>query len=213
MPKPLELGNMLKDLEYSIFGTPVHAWLFKIFPPHEGMVTVEPGSGCGKFSLMYALHGCEVYMLDVDPEVVTYARHVRNALNALRGFPLPTSIKIGSIFRMKFSDGFADLVFNEGVPQHFPDEDKRQGAIDQMARVSKNMVAVIGNNGLKAEEQEMDREFEFTYMGMPPHRKCFTPDELEMRLKKAGLRRIQVEGITPGRIEDSVLIGGYGYKH
>jgi len=58
----------------------------------------------------------------------------------------------------------------------------------------------------------VDKSFDFTYEGMPPRRKCFTPDELEMRLKKAGLKGIKVEGITPGRIEDSYLIGGYGYK-
>jgi len=212
MVKSFELKNLLQDLEYIVFGTEVHSFLFRICSPKEGMLILEPGCGSGKFSLAYALSGCEVIMFDVDPEVISYTRRLRGALNALVGFPLATQIKLGNIHRMKFADSSFDLVFNEGVPQHWVDEDKRQGAIDQMVRVCRGTVVVMGNNGANPHEVEEDNTRRFTYMGMPPERKCFTPDELEMRLKKAGLKHIQVEPITPGRMEDSVLIGGYGRR-
>ncbi len=212
MPKDFSIQNLFRDLEYTIFGTEVHQFLFRIAPLGEGALVLEPGCGCGKFGLAYALRGCEVILLDIDHEVVNYARRIRGALNSLLGFPLPVQIKVGNIHRMHFAGNSFDVVFNEGVPQHWPDEEKRQGSIDQMVRVSRDYVIVIGNNGLREEEQEADRSFDFTYKGMPPRRKCFTPDELETRLKKAGLKKVNVEGISPGKIEDSILIGGYGRK-
>ena len=212
MSKDFSLQNLFRDLEYTIFLTEVHTFLFKVFPPKENVMVLEPGCGSGKFGLAYAMRGCEVILLDIDHEVVNYARRIRGALNSLLGFPLPIQIKVGNIHRMHFADNSFDLVFNEGVPQHWPDEERRQRAIDQMARVSRDYVIVIGNNGLSEEEQHVDENFNFGYKGMPPRRKCFTPDELEVRLKKAGLKKVNVEGISPGRIEDSYLIGGYGRK-
>ena len=212
MPKGFELSNLFKDLEYTIFGTEAHAFLFKVFPPKEGEMVLEPGCGCGKFGLAYALQGCEVIMLDIDPEVVAYARRIRGALNSLVGSPLSTLIRVGSIHRMKFTENMFDLVFNEGVPQHWTEEQKRQGSIDQMVRVSKDMVVVVGNNGLNVDEVSKYKDVDFTYLGMPPKVEFFKPDELEMRLKKAGLKKVNVEPISPGRMEDSVLIGGYGRK-
>ena len=212
MTKSFTLQNLLRDLEYTILGTEAHAFLFRVFPDHQEKVVLEPGCGCGKFSLALALDGCEAYLIDVDHEVVEYARRVRGALNSLLGYPLPVQIKVGDIHRMHFPESRFDLVFNEGVPQHWELESLRQGAIDEMTRVSKDLVMVMGNNGLLPEEQEADRTFQFTYKGMPPTRKCFTPDELEMRLKKAGLKAVQVEPVTPGPIEDSVLIAGWGRK-
>ena len=213
MPKDFDLTSLFQDLEYALFGTEAHHFLYRIAPLGDGSMVLEPGCGSGKFGLSYALRGCEVILLDIDYELVNYARRVRGAMNSLVGFPLPVQIKVGNILRMHFADNTFDLVFNEGVPHQWIDEERRQGSIDQMVRVSKDYVIVIGNNGANPSEVEKYKDVEFTYKGMPPKAKFFTPDELEMRLKKAGLKRTQVEGITPGRIEDSSLIGGYGRKH
>jgi len=212
VPIDFDLRKLLRDLELTVFGSETRAFLFKIFPPEENKLILEPGCRCGKFGLSYALAGCEVIMIDIDPEAVNYARRIRGALNSFVGFPLPTQIRVGNIHRMCFSDNHFDLVFNEGVPQHWPDEKKRQGSIDQMVRVSNDMVIVVGNNGLNPREVDKYKDVEFPYMGMPPKTEFFTPNELEMRLKKAGLKKIQVEPITPGPIENSTLIAGWGRK-
>jgi len=213
MVKSFKLKDLLQDLGYIVFGTEVHSFLFRICSPKEGMLTLEPGCGSGKFSLSYALAGCETVMLDIDSEVLEYARRLRGALNSLLGSPLPTVIRTGNIHRLHYADDTFDLVFNEGVPHHWIDEEKRQGSINQMARVSKGYVIVIGNNGANPHEVEKYKDVEFTYKGMGPHARFFTPEELEMRLKKAGLKNVNVEPVTPGRIEDSILIGGWGSKH
>ena len=212
MPKEMKISNLFKDLEYTVFGTEAHQFIITRAPLGEEKMSLELGCGCGKFSINFAMLGTETILVDIDPEVITYARRIRGAVNALLGYPLPIQIKLGNLFNLRVTRESFDLVFNEGVPQHWTDEQKRQGCINIMANLSKDMVMVIGNNGLREEEQRVDESFDFSYKGMPLRRKCFTPDELEMRLKKAGLKRVQVEGVTPGRIEDSYLIGGYGYK-
>lgn len=213
MPKDFSLDHLFQDLGLTILGSIPSRFLLNLFPPEEGKLILEPGCGCGKFGLAYAMMGCEVILLDLDYEAVQYTRRIRGALNSLLGFPVPAQIRVGNIHRIHFADNTFDLVFNEGVSQHWTDEEKRQGSIDQMVRVSRDMVVIMGNNGLREEEQEADRNFDFEYKGMPPRRKCFTPDELEMRLKKAGLKKVNVEGVDPGRIESSYLIAGYGRKH
>jgi len=213
MPKDFSIQNLFHDLEYTLFGTEAHDFLFRVFPPGENKRVLEAGCGCGKFGIAYALAGCDVTMIDVDKQVLAYARRIRNAANSLNGHAALTRIWPCSIHKMGYEDNSFDLVFNEGVPQHWTTEELRQGSIDKMVKVSGDTVVVMGNNGLREEEQEVDKSFDFTYEGMPPRRKCFTPDELERRLKKAGLKRVQVEPVTPGKIEDSYLIGGYGYKN
>ena len=215
MAKELKIENLLKDLEYVINGTDVQERLFDILPPGENKTTLELGCGSGKFSLGYALKGTDSWMVDIDPEVLEYARRLRNALNALKKFPLPTTIKGGSIFAMHLlklpKEGF-DLVFNEGFVDHFTDQEIRQKCVDEMARVSKNFVVVMGANGLNPREVQEDKDMTFTYMGMPPKRKSLVPGELEMLLKKAGLEKIKVEPLYPGKTEDSPILVGWGRK-
>jgi len=184
MPKSFELKALFQDLEYTIFGTEAHSWLFKVFPPQEGALILEPGCSCGKFGLAYAMRGCEVILMDIDGEVVNYARRIRGALNSLLGSPLPVQIKVGNIHRLHYTDNTFDLVFAEGLSHHWIDEERRQGSINQMARVSKGYVIMIGNNGANPHEVEKYKDVEFTYKGMDPHAKFFTPEELEMRLRK-----------------------------
>jgi len=198
-----ELEDLFHDLEKAIFRTETHSFLFRIFPPEEGKMVLEPGCGSGKLGLAYAMGGCEVVLFDINYEAVAYARKLRGALNSLIGFPLPVQIKVGNIHRMHFADNTFDLVFNEGVVQQWADEGKCQGAIDQMARVSRDTVVVMANNRLYRSSSS-DSVFDYS--------KCPTSEELEIRLKRAGLKRVQVESVTPGEPEDSILIAGYGRK-
>jgi len=207
MTKELSLENLVRDLTYIVFSTHVHQFLFELFPPRESAAILEPGCGSAKFSLSYALKGCHVWGIDIDPQVIEYAHRLQGALSMLAKRTLNIDLRVGDIHHLEFPDHSFDLVFNEGVSQHWPDEEKRQGSINEMTRVSRDMVIIIGNNGLNPEEQRIDREFRFGYCGMPPTRKCFTPLELEDRMTKAGLFGVRVRAL------DATLIAGYGRKH
>ena len=175
-------------------------------------MVLEPGCGSCKFALAYALRGCIVTALDIDPDAGRYATRIMNTLDCLiGGFRYRPVIREGDIHNLPYRDASWDLVFNEGVPQHYPDEERRQGSINEMARVARNAVVIIGNNGLNPSEQETDRTFSFGYMGMPPMRKCFTPGELKGRMEAAGLVDVRVESLTYP-MEAATLIAGWGRK-
>lgn len=224
MPKDFSLPNLVKDLGYTVNGTYVHQWLFGVCPPEPGLLMLEPGCGSGKFGLAYALKGAHVTLLDIDPQAVEYCRRLFRALAALVGQGLPAAILRADLFGPVgdlVPEGEYDLVFNEGVPQHWTDEERRQGCIDRMARWAKpgGVVAIVGNNGHNPREQETDRNFQFTYEGMPPTRKCFTREELEERMTRAGLTNIWVTPLGVPDLQNLVqwtgaatLLGAYGRK-
>ena len=212
MGKDFSLANLVRDLDYAVNGTFVHQALFHICPPRAGLTVLEPGCGSGKFGLSYALRGCaKVTMFDIDPSVVDYARRLMAALEALRAGPVPAEINTGDIFKMPYDTGLFDLVMNEGIPQHWPDEERRQMCINEMARVSRSIVAIIGNNGVNPREQEIDRTFQFGYVGMPQTRKCFTPEELLERMKRAGLFDLKAQALD-GNWENARLFMAWGVK-
>ena len=74
------------------------------------------------------------------------------------------------------------------------------------------VVVIVGNNGHNRREQETDRTFKFTYEGMPPTRKCFTREELEERMTRAGLTEVQVVPLGSPLWTEATLLGAYGRK-
>jgi SAM-dependent methyltransferase len=147
-------------------------------------------------------------------QVVGYAQILCRAIEVLIGsFAVPPIIAQGDIFNMTevWTDYF-DLVFNEGVPQHWPEDEKRQKCINEMVRVTRpgGTVIIIGNDGTNPDEQKIDESFNFEYMGMPPKRRCFTPMELKDKMVAAGLKDVGIEKLRAG--PNLALIGGYGRK-
>ncbi len=214
MPKDFSLANLMRDLEYIVYGTNVHKWLYEICNPIACSSVLEPGCGSGKLGLAYALVGCPATLIDIDKDCIKYASRLKATLDALLNTQLRASISEGDIHKLPFGDNSYEFVFNEGVPQHWTEENDRQGAINEMARVCKTSgtVAIIGNNGLSPKEQEIDKTFRFGYKGMPPNRMCFTPDELKNRMEKAGLVDIKMEPLGTDNWNTAVLFGAYGRK-
>lgn len=211
MSKDTSPQNLYRDLGYAIFGINCTERLFDFCPPRPGMKVLEPGCGVAKMSLHYSLFGCHCIALDVNPESVDYAFTLKRAIEELLKIRLSITIYERDLFQLSYPENYFDLCFNEGVPQHFTDEERRQGCINIMARVARK-VAIIGNNGLNPREQEIDRTFQFSYKGMPPKRKCFMPEELAGRMRLAGLKNIGVVPVDHDDFRQATLIIGYGEK-
>ena len=84
------------------------------------MVVLDAGCGYGR-NLVYLLReGCEIFALDADADGV---EHVRN-LSASLETGLPADhFQVGSIERMPFPNGFADVVMCNSV-LHFARDDR-----------------------------------------------------------------------------------------
>lgn len=236
MKKKLDLVNLYRDLGYLVdFVTRPQesfiGYLYDICPPKPGMNVCEAGCGSGKLGLAYAAMGAIVDLMDVDENALAYARRLWDAFVKLKGIDWP--FHYANIFwdyrsihdvrrpittippykAEDFGENSQDLVFNEGVPQHWIDEEHRQGAIDNMAWLTKpgGKVIVIGNNGHNPRAEAEDERISFTYEGMGPTRKCFKLDELGRRLKQAGLADVRINFIA-GKPETAELIVGTGVK-
>lgn len=99
-----------------------------------GMTVLDAGCGYGR-NLVYLLReGCKVYVLDADPEGV---EHVR-LLAASLGVRLPAAnFQVGSIERMPFADGLADVVLCNSVLHFAQDEAHFRAMLAELWRVLK----------------------------------------------------------------------------
>jgi len=199
--------RLRKDIAYTVQGIVHHDILFEYFPPRVESCVLEAGCGSGKLGIRYAMCGSRVTLLDIDPKVLEYALRLLQSIE-LRDTHLPIMLKEGDILNMPFDDDSFDLVFNEGVVEHWEDPE-RQKAINEMARVSRDTVIIFVPNILSAESRHLAETTIHTYKSMPPKETPFSPTELRCHMEKAGLKDVIVRAVL-GDIWSSRQIVGVG---
>ena len=224
--KPITPKGLARDLEYVLEGTIYHEAFYDVCPPREWLQVLEPGCGSGKFSAAYALRGADVVSLDIDPGVIEYTwalfREMASwAREHPASFPHYTgalmTIQVGSIHELTtlFPKERFDFVFNEGVPHHWPREDpRRQGAIDQMAAVTKpgGKVALMVSNAHCPDMMRYAATVKHTYHSMPERQVPFSQDELLEALMRAGLQHVGVRPVESDALERARTLLAYGTK-
>lgn len=167
----------------------------RMFPPENPPAKIlEAGCGTAKFSLYYALRGHDVVAMDIDPSVFPIGLKNSTILGLLFNFPdLQNYIDFveGSVHKIPYEDNTFDFVFNEGVLEHWHGK-KRQKGFDEMARVSRNMVAVVSPNGDNPAIVEQSKKTVHSYKGMGKFQDPFTGDELAKRMRDAGLKDVKL---------------------
>src|ERR1700734_391780 len=78
----------------------------------QEMRVLDAGCGYGRNLVHLLREGCEIFALDGDSEGVEHVRKVSASLAT--GLPAE-NFKVGSIERMLFADGFADVVICNAV--------------------------------------------------------------------------------------------------
>ena len=84
-----------------------------------GMRVLDAGCGYGRNLVHLLREGCEVFALDEDAEGVEHVRRLSASL--MTGLPTK-NFQVGSIEKMPFPDGFADVVICSAV-LHFARDD------------------------------------------------------------------------------------------
>jgi tellurite methyltransferase len=100
----------------------------------SGMVVLDAGCGYGR-NLVYLLReGCEIFALDADADGVAHVRALSASLET--GLPAE-NFQVGSIERMPFPNGFADVVICNSVLHFARDERHFRAMLAELWRVVK----------------------------------------------------------------------------
>ena len=100
----------------------------------DGTCVVDAGCGYGRNLVHLLRQGCKVYAIDQDAAGVEHVRKLAASLGAR----LPTeNFQVGSIERMPFADGIADVVLSSAVLHFARDEKQFRAMLKEMWRVLK----------------------------------------------------------------------------
>jgi SAM-dependent methyltransferase len=97
-----------------------------------GMRVLEAGCGYGRNLVHLLREGCEVFALDQDAEAMDHVRKLSASL--MTGLP-PENFQVGSIERMPFAEGFADVVVCSSVLHFSRDENHFRSMLAELWRV------------------------------------------------------------------------------
>jgi SAM-dependent methyltransferase len=118
------------------------AWsliLRKANPP-RGAHIFELGCGGGINLAKLATHGYRVHGIDVSPEVVARARGYLDEVARFKD--IRASVEVADIFDYRDPTQF-DMVFHNGVVEHFLDDDNRRAIWERLAALTVSGGAVV----------------------------------------------------------------------
>lgn len=155
---------------------------------------LEAGCGTGKISVSIAYEiGCDVTCLDYSDEVLKTVKFIYSIISKKKG-ELNVSFIKGDLLAIDYDIGKYDIVFNEGVIEHWLNEKDRLNAIENMVKATKSGGKVF--IWVPNRENPFYRFWEITkYTGIyDVPEKPFTKEELSAYMKKAGLIDIIITG-------------------
>jgi len=179
-----------------------------------GSRALEAGCASGKFSVCFAMLGYTVTALDFSPAMLENAARLRQAVERQTG-PLNMQFVRGDLEHLDLEPDQFDLVFNEGVVEHWLEHTERRAVLSNMARVTKQggAVAVIVPNGHHPRMTYWIANSP-AFLSAPPMIR-YDPQSLRGDLASIGLVDLQIDGIYAWRTIDQwptsrflKLIGG-----
>lgn len=115
---------------------------FKNFITHKDTLILETGFGTGRLCCLLAKEYPKARIIGIDTSSDSFkvAQKVKNFLKIKNVF-----FKKGNLFTIPFKNDLFDVVFNEGVIEHFPlnNENNYNNAIKEMIRVTKEEGKII----------------------------------------------------------------------
>jgi SAM-dependent methyltransferase len=100
----------------------------------DGMCVVDAGCGYGRNLVHLLRQGCKVFAIDQNAEGVEHVRRLSASLET--GLPAD-NFQVGSVERMPFEDGCADVVISSAVLHFARDEEQFRAMLKEMWRMLK----------------------------------------------------------------------------
>jgi len=178
-------------------------WYARLVP---GSRVLEAGCASGKFSVCFAMLGCTVTALDFSPAMLENTAYLRRTVEGEVG-PLEMRLIEGDLENLDLEPDQFDLVFNEGVVEHWLDDGERRKVLSNMARVTKpgGTVAIIVPNGHHP-RMTCWMQNSPAFLSAPPMVR-YNPQLLRDDLTAIGLTNLFIDGIYAWRTIDQWPIG------
>jgi len=160
----------------------------------HGDTVLELGAGTGKLSIQVAarIPDTQVMAIDIDPEAQNYQSRLLRVFEAsVNGRLMNLNFKRGDLFDSGLRHESSDVVFSEGVVEHWSDE-KRQRCINIHADLAKRCVLIITTNGNDSEATAKAASSKQSYVGMEDYERPYTKSELKAKMEVAGLTKVCV---------------------
>ena len=187
---------ILKDHPWS--GSRNFTEMLKIYGGVSGHSHImDAGCATGKIGLATAMRtGCELTCLDYSEEGILLAKKVYQELLVRAGKEIPDAHFVrADIQDLPYKDQF-DVVFNEGVIEHWQEREKRLNAIVQMLKSTRpaGVVLIWVPNKRNPLYWFYKRR---GYYRPEVEEWLFTAEELSELMAEAGLRKVKVLGFQP----------------
>lgn len=166
-----------------------------------GSHVLEAGCGSAKFSVCFALLGCNVTALDYSSAVLRSVASLIESVSCQVG-PLSVTLVEGDLERLTLEPAQFDLVVNEGVVEHWLDDAARRRVIAEMARMARPggaVAVIVPNGGHPRMGYWQERAPSYT---QAPLMIRYAPAILRDDLASAGLQDIAVDGLYAWRTLD-----------
>lgn len=190
-------------------------WIFSKFPWQSAVTWIkklkknlndssyarvlEAGCGTGKISIKLAREtGCRVFLLDYSQDALKSAREILQELQKRDRKEYRAYFIQGDIKHLPFLDYTFELVFNEGVIEHWRDDFERWSVIKEMARVTKRngkVLTWVPNKKCIFRKFWRATKWPGYFRGVKEY--PLTPLELKEALEKSNLNDTTVEAVDP----------------
>jgi len=183
----------------SRFAQEAYRCLKSYIDENKDKLILEAGCGTGRLCGLFVRYfpNFQVIGMDISPNSLKIANRLREYLQ------IPNvSFNMGDLFQMPFPDNYFDVIFNEGVIEHFSLDSQPNyvDAVYEMVRVTKKggkvVVAVpnwynFSHTLYKWFLKKLNKKFEYGY------EKSFKHIELVRLFSELGLKNIEVDGFYP----------------
>ncbi len=100
---------------------------------------LEVGTGSGGMAIFLSWLGFDVTSIDVDPEVIRKAQAEAARWNS------PAKFEVADTFSLPYHDQTFDLVFHQGLMEHF-DDTSIHNMLNEQLRVSRQVIFSVPNS-------------------------------------------------------------------
>lgn len=202
--------NLYQDAFFPYTNSGISEFIGRFIQP--GDAVLELGAGTGKLSLHLASHfNADVVTVDFDQEAVNYQVKILKMFEASLGGRVNVIIKHADLFDLPYKPERFDVVFSEGVVEHWTDE-KRQRCINVHAHLAKRSVMIITTNGHDPKAVGKASSVKQHYLGMEAYERPYTKSELKSNMEIAGLKDVVVWESKELSAEDNLYLLAVGYK-